>query len=104
MRNVATAPTTWNEDRHDMQAPGFDADYWLGHCEGYCVECEGGRLGFVEELRAPPESTGPPVLAIRAGVLGRRILLVPVEDVALVVPRKQRLYLGSHFQVVGTEQ
>jgi hypothetical protein len=81
-------------------APLFDTDYWLGHCQGFRVEFEGGRLGFVEEIRGSED--GRPVLAVRAGALGRRLLLIGAADVAFVVPRAQRIYLHSAPQLLGT--
>jgi hypothetical protein len=81
-------------------APLFDTDYWLAHCEGFRVEFEGGRVGFVEEIRSSGD--GRPVLAVRAGALGRRLLLIGADDVAFVVPRAERIYLHSTPHLVGT--
>ena len=80
--------------------PPFDRDYWLLHCEGFRVEAEGGRLGFVEEVRHTGRG---PVLAVRAGILGRRLLLVSADEVAFVVPRAERLWLRSPATLAGTE-
>ena len=80
----------------------FDRPYWLLHCEGFRVDTANGRLGFVEEIRS---GDGPddPVLAVRAGLLGRRIVLVPARDVDFIVPRAQRLWLDSPTRIIGTE-
>ena len=85
-----------------LPAALFDRDYWLSHCEGFRVDTAGGRLGFVAEIRA---GDGPDdaVLAVRAGVLGRRIVLVSARDVDFSVPRAQRLWLGSPTRIIGTE-
>lgn len=82
---------------------GFDRDYWLAHCEGFQVEAEAGRIGFVEEVRASAEAGDEPVLAVRAGRLGRRLLLIPGRDVAFVLPRTERLYLASSPHLLGSE-
>jgi hypothetical protein len=73
----------------------FDRDFWLTHREGYRVETDLGRLGFVETvLRGdnPPHDTR---LAVRAGRLGRRIVLVPLGSVAFIVPRAERIWLRT---------
>lgn len=79
----------------------FDRDYWLSHCEGFRVETANGRLGIVEEVRSRGEHEV--VLAVRAGLLGRRLLLVSGRDVDFIVPRAQRLWLHSPPRIVGTE-
>jgi hypothetical protein len=78
----------------------FDRDYWLAHCEGFRVEADEGAIGFVESVSAGPE--GEPTLAVRAGLLGRRVLLVPAGSVAFIVPRAQRIWLHSPVHVLGT--
>lgn len=77
----------------------FDRAYWLAHCEGYRVDTADGRLGFVEELRGGRV----PMLVIRAGRLGRRLLLVPTDEVDFIVPRAQRIWLKSPLSILGTE-
>jgi hypothetical protein len=78
-----------------------ERDYWIGHCEGFRVDGSSGRIGFVEEVR--PDGPGQPVLAVRAGVLGRRILLVPVDEVFSILPRAQRLWLRTPLCLAGSE-
>lgn len=65
--------------------------YWLAHCEGYRVDAGNGRVGFVEEIR----DGRVPMLVIRAGWLGRRLLLVPTAEVDFIVPRAQHIWLRS---------
>jgi hypothetical protein len=88
--------------RPPTQPRGFDRAYWLGHCEGYRVDAADGRLGFVEEVRPAPAGE-PTMLAVRAGRLGRRLLLVPDSEVAFIVPRAQTIWLRSPVAVAGTE-
>ena len=85
-----------------LLAASFDRAYWLLHCEGFQVATANGRLGFVEEIRS---GDGPddPVLAVRAGLLGRRIVLVSARNVEFIVPRAQRLWLHSPPRIIGTE-
>jgi hypothetical protein len=80
--------------------PQFDREYWLAHCEGFRVEGDAGRLGFVEEIRS--DDGRNPVLVIRAGLLGRRLLFVPAAEVAFIVPRAQRIWLRSPVDVIET--
>lgn len=80
----------------------FDRAYWLLHCEGFRVDTANGRLGFVEEIRSGDGLEGA-VLAVRAGHLGRRIILVPARDVEFIVPRARRLWLHSPARIIGTE-
>lgn len=70
----------------------FDRGYWLLHCEGYRVDGADGRIGFVESVR---HACGATVLAVRGGWLGRRLLLVPADEVAFIVPRAERIWLTS---------
>ena len=80
---------------------GFDRDYWLSHCEGYRVDGSEGRIGFVDSIRNDPD--GDAVIVVRAGTLGRRLLLVRTRDVAFVVPRAERIWLASPTNIVGSE-
>ena len=41
--------------------------------------------------RRPDE---PDALVVRAGVLGRRLVLVPIDDVEDIAPRRQRVVLS----------
>lgn len=73
----------------------FDRDYWLTHCEGYRVDTGAGRLGFVETVilgENPPDDT---CLAVRAGSLGRTVVLVPLSSVAFIVPQAERIWLRT---------
>lgn len=78
----------------------FDRNYWLSHCDGFRVEAEGGRLGFVDHVESRWD--GALVLAVRAGLLGRRLLLVAADDVDFIVPRAKRLWLHSPTRLLGT--
>ena len=60
-----------------------------------------GRLGFVDSIRE--EADGGAILAVRAGRLGRRLLLVRARDVAFIVPRAQRIWLAAPTEILGSE-
>ena len=83
--------------------PAFDTSYWLAHCEGYRVDSEQGRIGFVEEVRLGRSHPSDTVLAVRTGILGRRVLLVPATATAVVVPRAERIWLRTPVTITGTE-
>ena len=88
---------------HDINSPtSFDRDYWLSHCEGFRVDTAHGRLGFVEEVRGGDDRYGD-VLAVRVGLLGRRIVLVPATEVDAIVPRAERIWLHSPVRILGSE-
>lgn len=91
-RTVATSVLASEEALNGN--PSFDRDYWLAHCEGYHVESPSGRLGLVEEI-LPSNGDRPGLLAVRGGVLGRRLLVVPTSDVAFIVPRAERLFVSG---------
>lgn len=95
--------TTAHLPAHDIEThTSFDRDYWLSHCEGFRVDTTGGRLGLVEELRPGVDREGD-VLAVRAGLFGRRIVLVPTTEVDFIVPRAERIWLHSPFEILGSE-
>jgi hypothetical protein len=81
----------------------FDWDYWLAHCEGYRVDADAGRIGFVDEVRLGSNHPSDTVLAVRTGRLGRRVLLVPAAAAASMVPRFERIWLRSPVTIAGTE-
>ncbi|HEV3408198.1 MAG TPA: hypothetical protein VG079_05880 [Gaiellaceae bacterium] len=66
--------------------------HWLAACAGFQVHADRGRLGMVEEVRLSGGSE-PEALAVRAGFLGRRLLVVPVDEVERIVPRRKRVVL-----------
>lgn len=83
-------------------ATGFDRDYWLRHCEGYRVDGAEGRLGFVESIR--DGAGGEPILAVRAGRFGRRLLLIRAGAAAFIVPRAERIWLTAPTEIAGSEE
>ena len=46
----------------------------------------------------------PDVLAVRAGLLGRLLLIVPVEQVAEIVPRERRIVLRASPRPTAIER
>src|SRR5206468_12847665 len=73
----------------------------LSECVGFRVETSQGLLGVVEELRWRGDRACD--LVVRAGKQGRRLLILPLEDVAEVVPGERRVILGLAFHLTTSE-
>jgi hypothetical protein len=80
----------------------FGREYWLRRCEGFRVEAPGGRIGQVRSIRFG-DSAEPEVLEVRAGLLGRRTLLIPVSDVETIISKERRLILCGSPRLLGSE-
>jgi hypothetical protein len=77
--------------------------YWLCRSEGFRVDSPEGRFGLVEAVMFRRRPDEPDALVVRAGVLGRRLVLVPIADVADVVPRRERVVLSTTPDVSSTD-
>ena len=71
----------------------YGPEYWLRRCEGFIVETPTKRIGRVIGIRYGEATNEPEVLEVRAGLLGRTVLLISVADVEQVLPQKRRLLL-----------
>jgi hypothetical protein len=76
--------------------------YWLMHSEGFRVDAPGGRVGFVEAV-VEREAGSADALIVRAGLLGRRLLVVGAHEVEEVTPRRKFLRLRHSPEVGDTE-
>src|SRR5881296_3594203 len=76
----------------EQSQSSFGRDYWLRRCEGFRVEAPSGRIGHVRGIRFG-RTAEPEVLEVRAGLLGRRTLLIPVAEVSEIGPVERRLVL-----------
>jgi hypothetical protein len=61
-----------------------------------------GRIGQVRSIRFG-DSAEPEVLEVRAGLLGRRMLLISIADVETIIPDERRLILQGHPHLLGIE-
>jgi hypothetical protein len=68
-------------------------DYWARNCHGFHVETSSGRLGIVENVLYGADPDRPAALAVRGGLFGTRVELVPIEQVADLEPRQKRVTL-----------
>ena len=82
----------------------IDLDYWLHRSEGFRVDSPDGRVGFVSELRFGTSMARPDALAVRAGLFGRLLLIVPVEQVAEVLPQERQIVLRASPRPTAVER
>src|SRR5215213_2251004 len=68
-------------------------DYWLRRCEGFRVDAPPRRVGFVEEVRYASRCDRPDVIAVGVGLLSRLLLILPVGEVAEILPSEERIIL-----------
>jgi hypothetical protein len=66
-------------------------DLWLAPCEGFRVTSPEGRVGTLEDVFY--EGDRPRLLAVRAGRLGRRLDLYPVEEITEVRFEERSVHL-----------
>jgi hypothetical protein len=64
-------------------------DRWLGRCEGFRVESERGRIGYVEEVLFSSEWGPPEFLRVRGGRLGQLRLVITIDEVQAIFPREE---------------
>jgi hypothetical protein len=89
---------------HRPRGGASDLDYWLRRCEGFRVDSPQGRVGFVEEVRYATRCDRPDLIAVRAGLLGRRLLILPVAEVAEILPGEELLVLHRSPRPTATER
>jgi hypothetical protein len=80
-------------DESSFARSSWSRDYWLARCEGFRVESPDGRIGIVDHVRFADRIDRPEWLAVRAGLFGRRLVEVPVGEVAEIIPRETRIVL-----------
>jgi hypothetical protein len=68
---------------------------WLADCTGFAVEDHGERIGRVAEVQRDADSGRPTAVVVRGGIGRIRRLLVPIEEVAGVVPSSRRIVLSG---------
>jgi hypothetical protein len=86
-------------DGHDgTRGPSAPDGYWLRHSHGFRVVSARGRHGIVEDVLYGADRERPSALAVRGGLFGTRLEIVPVEEVAHVIPRSKLLSLRADEQ------
>jgi hypothetical protein len=86
----------------DHSQSSYGRDYWLRRCQGFRVDGPEGRIGRVRGVRLG-RSAEPEALEVQAGLLGRRTLLIPVTEVAEVIPEQRSLILCRCPRLFGSE-
>jgi hypothetical protein len=81
-------------DTSDPRDSAYGRDYWLHRCEGFRVKSAGREIGTVHSLRFKG-SIEPDLLEVRTGLFGRRVSLIPVEQVEEIVPKRKLVILRS---------
>jgi hypothetical protein len=89
-------------DTHDPRDSSYGQDYWLHRCEGFRVESARRVIGTVHGLRFH-DSIEPELLEVRTGFLGRRVLLIPVERVEEIVPKRKLVILRAQTPVTDAD-
>ena len=79
---------------HDPRRSSLGTDYWLHRCEGFRVETPVGRIGTVKGVRFQG-SIEPELLEVRAGLLGHRLVLIPVAQVQEIQPKQRRIIVRA---------
>ncbi|HET9545465.1 MAG TPA: hypothetical protein VFO88_07795 [Gaiellaceae bacterium] len=84
------------DDGHGAtRGPSAPDPYWLRHSHGFRVVSARGRVGIVEDVLYGADRERPSALAVRGGLFGTRVEIVPVEEVAHVIPRSKLLSLRA---------
>lgn len=78
--------------------------YWLRRCEGFRVDSPHGRVGLVEELRYGSSIEEPDAIAVRAGLFGRLLLIVPTGEVEAILPAEERMLVRRSPRPSATER
>jgi hypothetical protein len=81
----------------DSDLAYWSDEYWLGHCEGFRVDSPEGRVGVVEAVMG--EEDEPAALAVRGGLFMLRTVFVPIDEVASIDPRAERIVLRSNLDL-----
>jgi hypothetical protein len=73
------------------RARSAERSYSLTRCEGFEVESPDGLVGFVDGLRFVSRIDQPDLLEVRGGRLGRKLLLIPTDQVEEIRPAEERV-------------
>ena len=82
-------------EANDPRRSSYGRDYWLRRCEGFLVETPSKRIGRAVGIRYGEGSNEPELLEVRAGLFGRTVLLISVDDVAEIAPEERRILLND---------
>jgi hypothetical protein len=77
----------------DPRRSTYGRAHWLRRCDGFLVETRTKRIGRVVGVRYGERSNEPALLEVRGGFLGRKLMLIRVEDVLEITPESSRVIL-----------
>jgi hypothetical protein len=82
-----------DEELNDHTRSSYGRDYWLRRCDGFLVETPTRRLGRVGGIRYSVVTNEPEVIEVRAGLFGRTVLLISVDDITELLPKERLVML-----------
>jgi hypothetical protein len=82
-----------DEELNDHTRSSYGRDYWLRRCDGFLVETPTRRLGRVAGIRYSVVTNEPEVIEVRAGLFGRTVLLISVDDITELLPKERLVML-----------
>src|ERR671924_2082670 len=91
-------------DSPTASGPYSPLEHWLARCTGFRVESpDAGRIGTLEEVLygSGPAGDRPRALAVRSGLLDRRLLLFPVEEIEEIRYEQGRIMLRQWPTALG---
>ena len=79
----------------DLEHGCWTAEYLLAHCEGYRVESNEGKLGYVEEVVWAPDGSEPLALRVRTGFDERGLITIMIEGVLELHPNGELIVVRA---------
>ena len=80
---------------NDPTRSSYGDGYWLRRCEGFLIETPTRRIGRVSGIRYGETTNEPEELEVRAGLFGRKRLVISVHDITEIDPEQRRLTLAD---------
>jgi hypothetical protein len=72
-----------------------DRDRWLSRCDQFAVYAGERLLGTVDGIRYESRADRPDAIEVRGGPFGRRLLVLPVDEVEAVLPDEQAVLVDE---------
>jgi hypothetical protein len=77
--------------------PRLDADFTLGHCQGFDVVEDGAPVGIVSDVRYGSRLDRPDEVEITVGRFRRRSFWIPVDEVVEISFADEAVVLGHRL-------
>jgi hypothetical protein len=72
-----------------------DRDHWLSRCDQFAVYAGERHLGTVDGIRYASRADRPDLIEVRGGPFGRRLLVLPVDEIEAVIPDEQAVIVSE---------